>query len=189
MAQTFSGTQHLAAASIPFSAPPFTWAVWVNTSGGQFRRFMAVGKSTDLTHCYNLATDSTSASNKVAAYINNGTAGQTVTSAALTTSAWQHVAQVESSTSVTCRLSKWRIQGFSRRNVRCANRHGPLFLSGRHTDFTSGASGQMAHAAVWVRGLSDTELLYIGSGGNPARSRVCRTITRSRAAHRPSLMK
>jgi hypothetical protein len=40
-------------------------------------------------------------------------------------------------------------------------------LSGRAGDHTGGIAGQAAHAAIWTRALSDTEVAYLGAGGNP----------------------
>src|SRR5215470_9394474 len=100
MSQTFSGTIHLSSSSVAATAVPITMVIWVNTSGGQNRRFFELCASGADSNLFGVVLDPTSGSNKVGALrIAAGSAGQCLTGSALTTSSWQHLGAVFTSAS------------------------------------------------------------------------------------------
>jgi Concanavalin A-like lectin/glucanases superfamily len=169
MAQTFSGTLHLSSTTLPATGFPVSLMMWVNTTGGQGRRFFELSAgASETTGVIGLLLDITGgASNKVSSYrLSGSTSNQALSSTAITTSAWQHAALVVSSSSSSAAYLNGGNKGTSSTAVSPATLTN-LTISGRPSDFTTGIAGQAAHAAAWSRALSDTEVAYLGGGGNP----------------------
>lgn len=175
MSQTFSSTLHLSSATVPATGFPLTLVIWVNSSGGQGRRLIELSAgSSEATGVIACILDITgSATNKVSAYrLSSSASNQALTSAAITTGAWQHCGITVSGSSAAASYLNGVNKGNSSATVSPATLN-TLTLSGRPTDFTFGISGQAAHAAAWARALSDTEMAYLGAGGNPRAIKGC----------------
>jgi len=121
-----------------------------------------------------LLTDTTGTSNKVNAYrvSSTGVGNQALTSTAITTSTWQHWGAVFASTTSSAAYLNGANKGASGATIAPATLT-QLTISGRPSDFAFGIAGQAAHAAAWARALSDTEMLYLGAGGNPRAVKSC----------------
>ena len=175
MAQTFSSTLHLSSSSVPATAAPVTLCTWTNNSGGQGRRIIVLSAgASETTGVLGLLTDTTSASNKVNAYrvSSGGTGNQALTSIAITTGSWQHWGVVFASTTSAASYLNGANKGTSGTSISPATLT-QLTISGRPSDFQFGIGGQAAHAAAWARALSDTEMAYLGAGGNPRAVKSC----------------
>ncbi len=173
MSQTFSSNLHLSSASVAATAAPLTLVMWVNSTGGQARRFFELCASGADTNLFGITLDVTSASNKVAAYRSSAvTNNQALTSVALTTSAWQHVGAVFAASNSAAAYLNGANKGTSSAGITPTGINLTV-ISGRQTDYQFGVAGQAAHAAVWARALSDTEMAYLGAGGNPRGIKGC----------------
>ena len=168
MSQTFSGVLHLLSSSAPATAAPLTMVIWVNSAGGQGRRYMELSAgATETTGVFGVLTDITAASNKISAYrLSASTSNQALTGAAMTVSTWQHLGVVFASTASAAAYLGGSNKGTSGAVV-TPTTPTQLLISGRPSDFAFGIGGQAAHAALWTRALSDTEMAYLGAGGNP----------------------
>lgn len=174
MAQTFSSTLHLSSGAVAATAPPMTLVIWSNNAGGQNRRFLELMASGSDTNLFGLALDVTAgATNKVSAYRNSaGGNNQALTSVAVTTGTWQHYGVVYAATNSAAVYLNGGSKGTSGTTVTPTGINTTL-ISGRGGDFSFGIGGQASHAAVWARALSDTEMAYLGAGGNPRAVKGC----------------
>jgi hypothetical protein len=175
MAQTFSSTLHLSSSSVPATAAPVSMCLWTSNSGGQGRRIMVLSAgASETTGVLGLLTDTTGSSNKVNAYrvSSAGSANQALTSVAATASTWQHWGVVFASTTSAASFLNGGNKGLSTPLISPATLT-QLTISGRPSDFAFGIGGQAAHAAAWSRALSDTEMAYLGAGGNPRAVKSC----------------
>lgn len=168
MSQTFSSTMHLSSSSVAATAVPLTLVLWTNNGGGQGRRLMQLNASGSETNSFGILLDVTAASNKVCAYRSSTAVGgnQALTSTTITTGSWQHYAAVFTTNSSCAVYLNGGGKGTSVAAVTPGSITNTLF-SGRPSDFAFGIGGQLAHAAVYTRSLSDTEVAYLGAGGNP----------------------
>lgn len=168
MAQTFASGNHLAGSSVAGTAVPITLVIWINTLLGQGRKFISLANSSDTANAFANGLDvSGTISNEIAAYT-TATAGsnQALSSAALPASAWHHAATVFASSSSRAAYLDGVNKGTASGNFTPSGINQTI-ISGRSGDFLFGITGQAAHAAAWSRALSDTEVAYLGSGGNP----------------------
>jgi hypothetical protein len=142
--------------------------IWVNPSLGQNRRFLELVAPGADANLFGVALDVTAtASNKVSAYrVAASTGNQALSSVAMVASAWQHCAAVFASGASAAAYLNGGNKGISGTALAPVGITGTL-MSGRASDFSFGIGGQAAHAAVYGRGLSDTEVAYLGLGGNP----------------------
>jgi hypothetical protein len=130
--------------------------------------------ASETTGVLGLLTDTTGSSNKVNAYrvSSAGSANQALTSVAATASTWQHWGVVFASTTSAASFLNGGNKGLSTPLISPATLT-QLTISGRPSDFAFGIGGQAAHAAAWSRALSDTEMAYLGAGGNPRAVKSC----------------
>lgn len=176
MSQTQSSTLHLSSATVAVTAAPASLAIWVNaTSVGQGKKFLSLANSADNGQVFAVGLDFTgSASNDVSAVALAGAAQQqALTSAALTTNSWHHCGAAFASNASRSSTLDGGNKGSTGGTVVPTGINLTL-ISGRATDFAFGVTGQIAHAAVWSRALSDIEWAYLGQvsgsvrgGGNP----------------------
>jgi hypothetical protein len=171
MSKTHSGTGRLSSTTLPFTAPPYSWMIWCTSVGGQARKFMSVGKTTDATAVLAIDTDITSgATNKVSSLVSSpANNGQTLSLVAINTAGqWNCCQAVEATTGNHASYLNGGNKGTSGAVIATPTGLNLFVISGRPTDFSSGIGGQSAHAAIWSgRVLSDTEVAYLGAGGNP----------------------
>lgn len=175
MSQTFSGTNHLSSGAVAATAVPLTLVIWLNTTLGQFKRFISLANSTDNANVFNCGTDVTSSSSNLAsAYVSiTGNNAQALSSTAMTASTWQHLAAVFASTSSRAIYINGANKGSTGGGPFAPTGINATIISGRASDFTAGIVGQAAQAAVWNRALSDNEVAHLGAGGNPRAIKGC----------------
>lgn len=189
MSQTQSSTLHFLSSSAPVTAVPLTIVAWFTTSGGQGRKIVAVANSASLADVFQLGLDFASATNKIQALMSNASFGnQALSSVACDTSGnWNHGAAVFASTTSRAAYLNGGSKGSTTNTIANPSGLNELLVSGRSSDFTFGIAGQIAHAAVYSRALTDNEVAYLGAGGNPRAIKNCIDYYRFHSGDSPVL--
>jgi hypothetical protein len=169
MSQTFtSSATYLSSTVAAATAVPVSLAIWVNTPGGQSKKFLSLANRGSVNDVFQNGLDTITSGNAVAAFASQSTGHeQVITSAAMTTGQWQHAGTVFSSAVIAAYLNGTNKGSGSGAGAPVPGGINGTIISGRPVDYAFGIAGQAAHAAVWARALSDVEWAYLGAGGNP----------------------
>jgi hypothetical protein len=140
---------------------------WFNTTIAQGRRILTLAHPTDASNVLGLIFDITAATGKLSAYVSATGNSKQALSSVITANIWQHGCAVFTTTGSCSAYLNGANKATNSGGALVPSGIANTVISGRLSDHTSGIGGQAAHAAVWTRALSDTEVAYLGAGGHP----------------------
>jgi len=175
MSQTIAGSNHYTGA-VPFTGTPYTFSVVIAAPGGQARKYISVGNSGDSNNAVVVGTDVTAAATNRPSLFTTATSGNNQVTAGVAmdiTGNYNFICAVAASSSSRAVYLNGSNKGASGSVAAFPTGIDAFVISGRVTDFTSGIAGSIAHMALWLRALSDAEVAYLGTGGNPRAIKGC----------------